>query len=114
MVRCGPRVARMGTVTALQVAIGGEVLAEIKRRRRTDKSVYTAIGLDPKTWRRYFVSPSRTLPMDVLGRVCTELDVSVSEVVARAEVNMVRDAERWADEQLRPDDEPGEGGRRTG
>lgn len=91
----GPNVDHMRT--KIEDALAAEVRAEIARKGLTRTEVAARAGVNPRTWSRYFASGNRDVPLQVLISACAALDVSVSEMFARAEASLPADYDPFLD-----------------
>lgn len=82
----GPGWSYPGPVTAtLNDAVAAEVRAEVARQGLTRSEVVEKSGVNQRTYSRYFVRCDRSIPIDTLALVAQVLNISLGEILRRAE-----------------------------
>lgn len=76
------------TVTALERALGAEVRALATRKSLTHKEIQERTGITQRSFRRYFVECSRSIPIDTVMRVAEVLGVTAADLIQAAEVSV--------------------------
>jgi hypothetical protein len=71
--------------TDLERLIGLEVLDMARRSGMRHNELQAASGIEPRSFRRYFVESSRHIPVEELRKVASALGVPASQIVAQAE-----------------------------
>ena len=71
--------------TDLERLIGLEVLDLARRKGMRQNELQAASGVEPRSFRRYFVENIRHIPVEELRKVAAALGVPASQIVAQAE-----------------------------
>lgn len=91
------------TVTALERALGAEVRALATRKSLTHKEIQERADITQRSFRRYFVECSRSIPIDTVMRVAEVLGVSTADLIQAAETSVAMGGD---DVRGRTDDGP--------
>lgn len=71
----------------LEQALAAEVRAQAARKGLSHKEIQASAGITDRSFRRYFVEASRSIPIATVVAVAEALGLTASELIRRAELS---------------------------